>query len=87
MSHRVVEGATTRSRTKNLNWAMEDALKQMKTAVDRVCAANERTEKKLQSLMSRLENTKVSFVLSCLHVWYFTTAYLGCNRRTKGARG
>ena len=70
MSPHLVTGATTRSRTRNLNWAMEDALTQLKAEVERVCAANGRTERQLQSLMSRLDNTKVGFALSFLHVWY-----------------
>jgi len=43
---------------------MESALQQLKDEVERVCAANARTEKQLQSLMSQLDDTKVGFVLS-----------------------
>lgn len=59
---------TTRSSTKNLDYAMGDALKQFQAEVAKVCAANERTEKQLHSLVNRLDGTKVGFVLSCMHV-------------------
>jgi hypothetical protein len=63
-SHPCHDMTTTRSSAKNLNWALESALQQLKDEVERVCAANGRTEKQLQSLMSRLDDTKVCFVLS-----------------------
>ena len=43
---------------------MESALQQLKEEVERICAANGRTEKQLQSLISRLDDTKVSFCCS-----------------------
>jgi len=59
--------ATTRNSAKDLSFAVEDALKQLKDEVERVCVANRRTEKELQSLTSRLDKTKVGFVLfSCV---------------------
>jgi hypothetical protein len=47
---------TTRSSEKNLNGAMESTSQQLKDEVERVCAANARTEKQLQSLMSLFLN-------------------------------
>ena len=58
----------TRNNAKNLDWAIKDSLKQLQDEVEKLRAANERTEEQLQSLMNRLDDTEVGFVLSCVHV-------------------
>jgi hypothetical protein len=81
---------TTRNSIKkpeNLAYATENALQQLKEEVGKVCVANEKTEKHLRSLVSRLDDTEVGFVLFCVGTRYFTTVCPGCHKRTEGTRG
>lgn len=59
--------ATTRNGAKkleNFDYAIKSALKQLQEEVEKLRAACGRTEERLQSLMSRLDDDNVGFVLS-----------------------
>ena len=45
----------------DFTYALEDALLQIKTEVEQVCAANARTERKVESFTEYLETTKAGF--------------------------
>ena len=53
----------------DLAYSMQDALSQLKTEVEKVCAANDRTEKKVESLKGYFEITEAS-LLSSVYMLY-----------------
>ena len=52
----------TSSAKEDLKYAMENTMEQLKEQIQRVCASNETIEKRLQSLMDRIDNINVSFM-------------------------
>jgi len=59
----------TSSAKDNLSYAMQSTMEQLREQVERVCAANEKTEKRLQSLMDCIENINVRLILSYVCVF------------------
>jgi hypothetical protein len=54
----------------NLTYSIQDALGQLKEEVERVCAANARTETKVKSLMGYLDITKAGLLLSYVYLLF-----------------
>lgn len=48
--------------TDNLNYAMQSTIEQLTEQVERVCVTNEKTEKRLQSLMVHIDKINVSLM-------------------------
>jgi hypothetical protein len=48
------------STQQNLTWAMKSTTEQLTEQVQKVCAANEKTEKRLQSVIGCVDNINVS---------------------------
>lgn len=69
MSTRHTRNPTSRAK-ENLNYAMESTMEQLREQVERVCATNEKTEKRLQSLMDRIDNINVSLLSSYVCVFH-----------------
>jgi len=69
----------------DLTYSMKDALLQMKAEVEKVCAANARTEKKVESFMGYLDATEVGLLSSYVYVLFTILLCTGCNKRTEGA--
>jgi hypothetical protein len=61
--------------TRSLNYAMQSAMEQLGEQVKKVCTTNEKTEKRLQSLMDRIDNINVSLVSSYICIFYNNIAY------------
>ena len=60
----------TSSAKDNLNYAMQSTMEQLREQVERVCATNEKTETRLQSLVDRINKINVSLMSSCICVFH-----------------
>lgn len=70
----------------NLIWAMQSTIEQLTEQVEKVCAANERTEKRLQSLMGCVDNIRVSLMSSVCELFH-NSVYTDGHSGTEGTRG
>jgi hypothetical protein len=76
----------TSSGNENLSYAMQSTMEHLREQVERVCATNEKTEKRCQSLMGHINEINVSLMSSyvCVSFHNKLTTYIGCHSRTKG---
>jgi hypothetical protein len=78
--------AAAKKPEEDLTYSMQDALLQMKAEVQKVCAANASTEKKVESFAGYLDVTKAGLISSYVYALFTVLACTGCNTRTEGTR-
>jgi len=72
--------AAARNPEEDITYSMENTLKQLKEQVEKVCAENAKTEKKVKSLAGHFNVIKAGLLSFYVYMLFTILACTGCNK-------